>query len=209
MARPSLAGKTVNRSFPGATRIEGVMSTVGTAQQEWNWADIVSVAGTDSVHWDWTWDSDSLIKGENFLCAVALESQGATMSSLGHGTPFAGNLCVYPIYRAREQPRVREYERNATPGLFLAPVFPNPASGLTRISFTLPYDSYVQLVVHDIAGRRVVVLVDQELEAGTHTVTWDGTDDEGQLLPAGVYLSTLKVNDYKASRKIVFIRTRE
>jgi len=37
--------------------------------------------------------------GENFIYAVPLEDQAATTNNLGLGTPFAGNLAVYPVYR--------------------------------------------------------------------------------------------------------------
>jgi len=37
--------------------------------------------------------------GENFVCCVPLEDQAATTNNFGLGTPFAGNLEVYPVYR--------------------------------------------------------------------------------------------------------------
>jgi hypothetical protein len=49
--------------------------------------------------WSYAWGTDSLILGENFVCCVPLEAQAATTNNLGLGTPFAGNLEVYPVYR--------------------------------------------------------------------------------------------------------------
>ena len=46
---------------------------------------------------------------------------------------------------------------------------------------------WVNLRVYDVAGRLVSTLVNQELPAGPQTATWDGRDDGGQKVAAGVY----------------------
>jgi len=99
LARPALTGNSVNLWTPGRTRIEGVLFGLNSEQKSWNWAKITSGTGTDSVSWSANWGNDSLVNGENFVLAVALESGAATTNSLGLGTPMAGNLTVFPIYR--------------------------------------------------------------------------------------------------------------
>jgi len=96
LARPNLTGKGVNRWTPGRTSIMGIGNRVNTTQAAWDWATILTGAGTDSVSWRYTWGSDSLIVGENFVCCVPFEDQAATT---GNGSTFAGNLEVYPVYR--------------------------------------------------------------------------------------------------------------
>ena len=99
LARPTLTGKGVNRSIPGRTPMMGICNRVGSAQKAWSWATVNSGAGTDSITWSYAWGTDSLIAGENFICCVPLEAQAATTNNLGLGSPFAGNLEVYPVYR--------------------------------------------------------------------------------------------------------------
>jgi hypothetical protein len=89
----------VNRWTPGRTAMMGVGNRIGTAQQAWGWATVSGGAGTDSITWIYNWGADSLIAGENFVCCVPLEDQAATANNLGLGTPFMGNLEVYPVYR--------------------------------------------------------------------------------------------------------------
>ena len=89
----------MNRLTPYQNRIERVLQHLNTAQNSWNLASITSGAGTDSVRWSWNWGTDSLIKGENFVLATALESDCATTNNEGLGSPFAGNVTVYPVYR--------------------------------------------------------------------------------------------------------------
>jgi hypothetical protein len=97
LARPALAGKAVNRWTPNATGIIGVLNRVNAGQRAWNWAGVTS--WPDSVQWTWEWGDDSLVMGENFVCCVPLEDQAAVTNNLGLGTPFAGNMEVYPVYR--------------------------------------------------------------------------------------------------------------
>ncbi|MGA2506921.1 MAG: hypothetical protein ABSF80_05535 [Chitinispirillaceae bacterium] len=99
LARPFLTGKGVNRLRPGHTGISSVLQHRNTAEYSWNFASITHDAGTDSVGWTWSWSTDSLIMGENFLCAIALDSQVAGTNNPGISTPFAGNVMIYPIYR--------------------------------------------------------------------------------------------------------------
>jgi YVTN family beta-propeller protein len=97
--RVVLTGQGVNRWTPGRTTMMGVLSRVGTAQLPWNRAYVTGGSGTDSISWSYNWGADSLIPGENFVCAVPLEAQAATTNNLGLGSPFAGNIEVYPVYR--------------------------------------------------------------------------------------------------------------
>jgi hypothetical protein len=99
LARPFLTGSGVNQWTPNATHIEGVAWGLNSAQKSWQWTTINSGSGTNSVGWAVNWGNDSLIKGENFVLGIALESDAATTNNLGLGTPFAGNLIVYPAYR--------------------------------------------------------------------------------------------------------------
>jgi YVTN family beta-propeller protein len=103
-ARPVISGKAVNRLRPGHTGLYGVGARIGTLQQPWSWSALTSGAGTDSVQWTFTWGSDSLVMGENYLCAMAVDSQVATTNNLGPGTSYVGNLMVFPVYRLRTPP---------------------------------------------------------------------------------------------------------
>jgi YVTN family beta-propeller protein len=117
LARPALTGKGVNRSLTGRTAMMGVGNRMNTVQTAWGWATVTSGAGTDSITWTYNWGADSLIPGENFVCCVPLEDQAATTNNLGLGSPFAGNLEVYPVYRIRPSGGLEEAE---SPGARMA-----------------------------------------------------------------------------------------
>jgi FtsP/CotA-like multicopper oxidase with cupredoxin domain len=92
-------------------------------------------------------------------------------------------------------------------GLVLAPNRPNPFSSVTTFLFELPEVREVNLEVYDISGRRVRTLVaSTKMEAREHSVTWDGRDTSGQLVPAGIYFVHLAAGHEKATRKMVIVR---
>jgi hypothetical protein len=71
--------------------------------------------------------------------------------------------------------------------------FPNPFNPSTMISYTLPADGQVNLRVLDLLGKEVASLVDDQKEAGTYTVTFNGADNSGKVLPSGTYMYRLDV----------------
>jgi Concanavalin A-like lectin/glucanases superfamily/FlgD Ig-like domain len=93
-----------------------------------------------------------------------------------------------------------------TPRLTLGRVVPNPASGESRLSFTLASEHVVQIDVFDVAGRRVRAL-DSGLRArGENWITWDGRMDDGSEVASGVYFLRLKMGSTAVTSRIVRVR---
>lgn len=83
---------------------------------------------------------------------------------------------------------------------------PNPTSGPVTLRFSVPVECAVRLEIVDVTGRRVARLVDHPLAAGTHVARWDGRDDGGRVLPAGVYLARLRTPTLAATARIARVR---
>ncbi|RKZ01420.1 MAG: hypothetical protein DRQ04_04925 [Candidatus Hydrothermota bacterium] len=90
--------------------------------------------------------------------------------------------------------------------LSLGDVRPNPFKAKTSISFTLPKTQDVELYVYNVSGQKVRTLVSGTLNAGTHSVTWDGRDDVGNRLPSGTYFYTLRTDNKEITRKVLLLR---
>lgn len=69
---------------------------------------------------------------------------------------------------------------------------PNPFSTETTVRFAVPTASPVSLQVFDVTGRKVATLVDRAMDAGAHSVVWNGRDDSGSAVATGVYLVRLQ-----------------
>ena len=74
----------------------------------------------------------------------------------------------------------------------LAPAFPNPFRSVTTLAMDLDLPASVQLAVHDAVGRQIRLLASENRDAGQHRISWDGTDDAGLAMPAGVYFVALQ-----------------
>lgn len=98
--------------------------------------------------------------------------------------------------------------RDGLPALFaLEQNTPNPFNPRTTISFTLPRDEAVTLVVHDLAGRTVrTLLAGVALPSGTHDVVWNGDDDGGRPAAAGVYFYGVRTPSSSETKRMALVR---
>ena len=90
--------------------------------------------------------------------------------------------------------------------LVLEQNFPNPFNPSTVIRYQLLEASEVALTVHDLRGRQVRTLVGVPQPAGSYAVQWDGRDDHGAPLSAGVYLCRLQTKKVIHSMKMVYLK---
>jgi hypothetical protein len=84
--------------------------------------------------------------------------------------------------------------------------YPNPFNPSTKIQFGLPVNSDVRLSIYNLNGALVRSLFNGRFAAGYHTVTWDGRDENGQVVGAGAYLYRLETSSMNATRKMIFIK---
>jgi hypothetical protein len=91
-------------------------------------------------------------------------------------------------------------------GLRLRTGSPNPFRHTTAIRFDLERGQEVSLAVYNAAGRKVRQLAHGTFPAGSHVVSWDGTDDSGNRLPTGVYFNLMRVGGTQRGKQIVILR---
>ena len=86
--------------------------------------------------------------------------------------------------------------------------YPNPFNPNTTITFTIPASKpkRIRLVVYDILGQEVIMLLDKEMNAGKYEVVWDGQDQQGQLVPSGIYVYRLWAGEQSLSRKMSLLK---
>lgn len=88
----------------------------------------------------------------------------------------------------------------------LAQNYPNPFNPSTEISFSLPAASQVELSVYNVLGQKVVTLIDQQMAAGEHTVTWDGRNSDGGSVSSGVYFYRMAANSFVETKKMMMLK---
>jgi hypothetical protein len=85
----------------------------------------------------------------------------------------------------------------------------NPVrNGVATVAFGISLKEQVEVSIYDVGGRRVKVLANRVFEpkpAG-YTLEWDGTDDHGLRVRAGVYFYQLRARSFTGSRKLTMLR---
>ncbi|MCK4570112.1 MAG: T9SS type A sorting domain-containing protein, partial [Bacteroidales bacterium] len=82
-------------------------------------------------------------------------------------------------------------------------MYPNPFTDQTTVTFSLREEMHVGIDIFSMDGRKVVSLLEQNLEAGEHSIIWDGTDKQGNNVNSGIYLCTLKTNSVIVTKKLI------
>jgi hypothetical protein len=100
---------------------------------------------------------------------------------------------------------VRPLPAVPVPGVSLAADGRNPSGGPAVLRMTLPARGHVEVTVHDAAGRRLRTLANGSFPAGPTRLRWDGRDDGGKRVAAGVYFVSAKTGSGSATRKVVRI----
>lgn len=86
----------------------------------------------------------------------------------------------------------------------LADIYPNPTPGASTIRYGVPKRQDVTITVYNVLGQKVATLMqDRSMEAGFHTVRWDGQGGGGAPVASGVYFVRMRAGDFTASKKIV------
>jgi hypothetical protein len=85
--------------------------------------------------------------------------------------------------------------------------YPNPFRDAGMVcEFALPEATHARLQVHDVQGRLVRVLVDENRDAGIHRIAWDGNDAYGKPAANGVYFLRLQAQGRSLTSKAVKTR---
>ncbi|MDZ7275652.1 MAG: putative Ig domain-containing protein [candidate division KSB1 bacterium] len=100
-----------------------------------------------------------------------------------------------------------------TQGFALAPGYPNPArlqggqNAVSVIRFHLPVAAPVTLEIFDVLGRKIRTLAaGRHFAAGVQELMWDGRDQAGDEVAAGVYVYRLRTPRFTASQKVIVIK---
>ncbi|MCP4571699.1 MAG: hypothetical protein GY838_05050 [bacterium] len=118
----------------------------------------------------------------------------APMTWVSDSGVFAGGLAAAP-------------ETPITRGPVLRQNAPNPFNPATIIGWELDAAGPIDLRVHDLAGRLVrTLVVGERSPAGSGEIRWDGCDDRGRAVAAGVYLYRLRAGDAVVSRRMTMVR---
>ncbi len=98
-------------------------------------------------------------------------------------------------------------DRTTLPNSFsLGQNYPNPFNPSTTIEFSVPEKSYVTIKIYNLLGESVATLLQQNISAGNHVVTWNGMTDNDKTAPSGVYFYKLFTQNMEISKKMLLLK---
>ncbi|MBM2842006.1 MAG: Glucose/sorbosone dehydrogenase [Bacteroidetes bacterium] len=152
----------------------------------------------------WALTNDSFVPPS----AALLSDESYSISTFGVDTSNNLYLCSYSssgrIYKLTGPSSDTPLVEGGIPKTFLlGQNYPNPFNPTTTITYGLPEATYTQLQVFDMLGKQVASLVDGQVEAGTHQVTFDA---QASGLSTGVYLYRLTTPSYVGTRVMTIVK---
>lgn len=89
--------------------------------------------------------------------------------------------------------------------------YPNPFNPSTTLHYSLAAPGQVRIEVFNSKGAKVRTLVDTPMAAGLHSISWDGTDDNGRTVTSGIYFSKFSEradsgSDFTSVKKMIVLK---
>jgi len=172
------------------------------------WPNQVDITITEAeAGWDGTWHTfkiplNTMVAGGVFDSTaitnlVFLAGEGFTADLVAFLSEVQiGSSVLNAIRETDELPRTFALYQN----------YPNPFNPTTSISYDLPKESNVKIIIYDVVGREIRTLINQRQAAGYQSIIWDGKDNNGSLVSTGVYLCHMVTNEFRKVQKMTFLK---
>lgn len=122
------------------------------------------------------------------------------------GEPFAGTYGAGVFRSARTTPVEQTEVNEKSISFALEQNYPNPFNPATNINYELSQSTQVKLTIYNLLGQRVRTLLNQRQTLGYDTVTWDGKNEEGEVLAPGFYVCRLETQTFVQSRRMLMLK---
>lgn len=125
---------------------------------------------------------------------LAINSSGILFASTYYGNENY-------IYKSSNSITNIKYGEEITKKFILEQNYPNPFNPTTKIIYSIPINSKVQLEVYNILGQKVEELINENQNAGTYSI-----DFENKNLPSGIYVYKLSTKTNQISKKMLILK---
>lgn len=133
------------------------------------------------------------------LLVVAYEVSGTT-------TVFEINS-TYATKAGNNEALTDNRQIDKTPTTFkLEQNYPNPFNPTTQIGFSLQHSDHVSVTIYNSLGQEIRTLTSRQYEAGNHSISWDGRNNNGEQAGSGIYLYKLQSSSNVAIRQMNLVK---
>ncbi len=146
-----------------------------------------------------TWNDTFFVRYEDDLVA------GFGIAPYAQGPVTENPIIVQRAWKGLLICSESDKPRSGMPKMLSCSMHPSPFRGSTVISYELPKSGTVQLSICDATGRTVRMLVNETKGPGRYSAGWDGRDEQGRTLPAGIYFCALEAGSRRLGRKLILL----
>ncbi len=168
-------------------------------------------AGPDQV-WATMWFSEKVGSGwqagNQMLIDSAFVSPGGDflLTYNGSGTQVAPHFAGAALLSFPTDVQVISNGSLLPKAFALSQNYPNPFNPSTKIGFDVPKKAHVTLAIYNVLGQQVRTLINEELDANSYSVIWEGDNDSGVKVASGMYFYKLVSADFVKSRKMMLVK---
>jgi len=176
--------------------------TVGPSPFTVEFTDLTTGYPTE---WEWDFNSDGVIDSYDQNPVWTFNEQGYYTVTLTSSNAYNEDTNIKEDYIQVAGYVSVDEDEMLTPSQLIGN-YPNPFKLTTTISFsTTENTENTELAIYNLVGQKVRSLINQNMEAGQHSVIWDGTDDSGKKVSGGIYFYQLKVgkNIFESKRMML------
>tara|TARA_B100001094_G_C18097981_1_gene754075 strand:- start:684 stop:1373 length:690 start_codon:yes stop_codon:yes gene_type:complete len=84
--------------------------------------------------------------------------------------------------------------------------YPNPFNPVTKIQYDISSINNVSIIIYDLIGKNIKSLVNSKKPAGFYSVAWDGTNNFGETVSAGIYVYMIQTGEFRSTKKMVLLK---
>ncbi|MBN1291560.1 MAG: T9SS type A sorting domain-containing protein [Candidatus Latescibacteria bacterium] len=132
----------------------------------------------------------------NSVNTIAIDHDGVKWFGTSDGISTYKDNSITSVTLQNKQPQ----------SIPLITTYPNPFNPSTTIEFTLPESGFAIVTIYSMAGQKIREFAADYMTAGTHTLSWDGKDVNGNTVSSGIYITRLQAGKHTAAGRMVLVR---
>ena len=106
--------------------------------------------------------------------------------------------CIFTMSNTMEIPNPSKF--------FVGNNYPNPFNPSTSLLYSLPYSTTVKISVYDIMGKIILEQPIVNKDAGHYNFKWNGKNQLGKNVPAGMYFFEIYAGDFRQTKKMILLK---
>jgi FlgD Ig-like domain len=125
-----------------------------------------------------------------------------------NSSPNIGAYYLFDDFELSEEVTsgIKNYANNLPGELFLYNNYPNPFNPATKIKYSISKPNNVIINIYDMNGKLVAALLNEEQNAGTYEVAWNGKNSKGEPVASGVYCYRVQAGSFSKLSKMILMK---